>query len=831
MRIPKLILCEFKRLLLRGIRYFELTPTTPIQVILGTNGSGKSSVIKELSPLPAEIDNYGTNGYKEIHIEHRGDFYILKSVFSGKKGSHSFVRNGEELNKGGTITVQRDLVKAYFNYTQEIHDLLTGITRFTNMAPLKRRHWITMFSNSDYDYAIKLYNRVAERYRDVSGTLRTLKRRLVLESEKVVDIKTQEKLESEIESIHRELSKLLELRIPLDKSPEECVSEYDRIEDAILTLSDALIRNTLRIPKTSCTTIEEIDQEIAELHIQYRTAQQITESLAKEHGSVKESERILKQTNAQSQEQLSEKLKSLTEEQLKLLEHKNLFQNIHPGPAMALSALESISEALISHAQSLPINAEKYYSRETFNQNTLSLQSTEEQIAKLRDKIQSLSAEKKHQDIHRNTNETVCPKCSHQWRIGYNEATYERVCSELEVSAKILDELLQTKTKIEGVITNINDYFRTYKAITSIYDKWPILNDLWVVVADKTVILDNPGRIPNILLDYKANLTIDQQYLLLQKEIDRTKELMALASSVGNQDLDKITEKLSSLEAELQTKATIIEHCNKEIKKLRVHKNAMVEIETMQSELGKLLNSREAQHIETLEAFRRSIFNSAIKHISSTLAKKESAMVELRGQRTIISDIEAQISMLIEDEEALKLLVQELSPKEGLIAEGLLGFMKVFTSQWNRLVLDKVFSYQFEVLPCKVDDSDSVELDYRFPVKIMGNIIDDVSETSKGQMELIDLGFVVAGMKHLGLHDFPLILDEFGAHLDSQHRSNATNLVKSLIEHHQFTQLFMVNHYDSVYGAFTNAQLTVMCDGNIALPKDCVYNKHVVMKT
>jgi prefoldin subunit 5 len=365
--------------------------------------------------------------------------------------------------------------------------------------------------------------------------------------------------------------------------------------------------------------------------------------------------------------------------------------------------------------------------------------------------------------------------------------------------------------------------------ITTLGEKWSILRDLWTHILDKKVILENPNKILNIIPTYRANLLIDQQHGLITKEIDGVKDLMALASSVGNQDLTKLTQELSALEGELQSLARDIDECNQQIKKLRQHKTMIQEIESMQSRLRDILDSRTLLHEEILEAHRRTIFNTAIKHVNTTLARKEGAIAEIRGQRAIIADIESQISMLQEDEEALKLLTQELSPKEGLIAEGLFGFIKVFTSQWNKLVLEKVFSYQFSVLPCAVDEANGIELDYQFPVMIGSHDkpIDDISLTSKGQMELLDLGFVIVAMKHLGLHDFPLILDEFGANLDSSHRSKATNLVKSLMEQHPFPQLFMVNHYDSIYGAFTNAQTTVLCSDNIVIPKDCVYNQHV----
>ena len=69
MKYTKLILFRCVRLRLKNIEYFEMNPSEPVQLILGTNGSGKSSIMMELSPLPSEASDYRDGGYKEIHIE------------------------------------------------------------------------------------------------------------------------------------------------------------------------------------------------------------------------------------------------------------------------------------------------------------------------------------------------------------------------------------------------------------------------------------------------------------------------------------------------------------------------------------------------------------------------------------------------------------------------------------------------------------------------------------------------------------------------------------------------------------------------------------------
>jgi len=112
-KITYLEIVGFKRFRLNGIKKFVMKPNQPVQLILGTNGSGKSSLMGELTPLPAEQSNYHKDGYKIIHITKGNNKYILKSEL-GVSHPHSFILNDQELNDGGTITVQREFVRQHF---------------------------------------------------------------------------------------------------------------------------------------------------------------------------------------------------------------------------------------------------------------------------------------------------------------------------------------------------------------------------------------------------------------------------------------------------------------------------------------------------------------------------------------------------------------------------------------------------------------------------------------------------------------------------------------------------------------------------------------------
>ena len=91
MQIHELSLRGYKRLLLNRIQRFTLKPHAPHQLIIGTNGSGKSSVMAELTPLPPFGGSFLKTGSKVIRLSHRGGEYTLSSDFSNGSKPHSFI--------------------------------------------------------------------------------------------------------------------------------------------------------------------------------------------------------------------------------------------------------------------------------------------------------------------------------------------------------------------------------------------------------------------------------------------------------------------------------------------------------------------------------------------------------------------------------------------------------------------------------------------------------------------------------------------------------------------------------------------------------------------
>ena len=214
MRYVKLELKGFRRIALAGIHTFVIEPHSSTQIILGTNGCGKSSIMKQLSPDPAKKDDFSKDGYKKIWIEHNGVIYSILTEFEhGTRCTFVNETTGEIINNKGTAKVQEQLNRQVLGYNPEIHDILTGQERFTDMSPSRRREWFTMMSDVDYTFAIKLFNKAKENARDVSGALKQAKKRLNEEYSLIITEEERLRINDNIKEIENRIEALRAINV------------------------------------------------------------------------------------------------------------------------------------------------------------------------------------------------------------------------------------------------------------------------------------------------------------------------------------------------------------------------------------------------------------------------------------------------------------------------------------------------------------------------------------------------------------------------------------------------------------------------------------------
>jgi energy-coupling factor transporter ATP-binding protein EcfA2 len=833
MKYLELQLKGYKRMMLNRYTHFTIRPEETIQLIVGTNGSGKSSMLAEMTPLPALSQNFTKEGFKKVTIEHRNHLYELFSgyIHNGKSlvWSHSFKKDGEELNEGRNLTTQKELSDKEFGISESVRDLIQDKIRFTDMGPSVRRQWFTDLSETSYDYAIRLFNKTKERHRDVVGAYKQAQRRLVAERAKIMPDEERIALEKEVDELYAFLNFMNEHRKPLDKDPEMLNRQHNELMERIQGVCQTLLRKQRRTDKAGFASIEEIEHAIFQAAKNYEVHSSLHQNFCEEFSKIAETVESVRRSGTEDDAEIIANIRECNETITQERSRRTILTGEHYDIETIRNALDTVWPAAQAICLELPSNKDRRYSQQLREDNQSKLNKINSDLQTIEKDLAEIKVRKAHQESHKNSDKTVCPKCSFAWVNGFTEALYKDLCDKETKVSELIGPLLEQKKVCEQYREEVENYVKLYRDLMSYVRSWPILEPLWSEINDKGYFLDNPSNVS--LAHNRFKMEVESELVCLQA-MKRKKEFedkLELRKQLGNQDLDKLNKTQAALEAKIREHSTQMQSAAAAKAGLSALLSDLKQMISKTSEVEVDIKRAESLLDETVEYRRRKAYQDAIREVQSLLARKEDALSAVRIQYGVIQDLEQQIDQLEIDCAALAQLVNELSPTDGLIAEGLMGFIRVFVAQMNAFI-KKIWSYPLVIVPCQPEADGSVELDYKFPVivKDKENTINDVALGSEGMLEIFNLAFVVTAMKYLHINDGALYLDEFAAAMDQDHRHNAIEAVKGLIETFGFKQIFIISHNIEFHGAFANAQLCVLNKENIAVPKDKKYNEHVV---
>lgn len=825
MKIISLELKGYTRLALNNIEYLKFIPENKIQLILGTNGSGKSSLLQELTPLPASPTDYTKDGYKIIELLHNNIRYTLKSIFSSSGNKFHFIKEDEELNTGHTVTIYKELVKKHFNITPDVHELLTGLTKFHEMSTTDRRSWFTRISEADYTFAFSVYNNLREQLRDIQGSIKLSQSRLVQESSKLLKPEEEKVIREEIKNLTELLHLFLSYKTPIKYSENQLKEKLIEIDDFLMKSSKELLFNRGRfLNLENYQDVEQIDMNILDASIEIGV---LENNISKLLQNIEHNENTLKLISETKLDSLSDLDKNLDSLILKVSNlNKSLRYNIKFNDNKQASlALITVYQNLVELFSSMESNSDYRYSKGKFEEANKKLTQIKLSINTFKTNRDDLIIKIKELDHLKTHDEVECPKCDHKWFLSYNQNIHEDLKTKLNQVANIITSLEEEQVKTEEYISNSINYFNQYKAYNDIKNNWSILRGMFEYLEAKNMVLEAPRAILNIVNSIQTDL--DSQ-ILIDTHNEEINNLLKLRENISNDQISNIDKLKISIEEDNKLVFTynskIINNKNF-IRNLEEYKDTILKISTISSKLELAITARTDTLYEQLELARKIAINDYIQVVQYELSKREQLISKIDLQASIVKNLETQIVELNESLEVLKIAVKEISPNEGLIAKGLTGFINHFVSQVNSFI-KKIWLYPMELVPMQADDEEGIDLDYKFAVKINNNkVIPDIKKASSGMKEVIDLAFVLVSMVYLKLEDSPIYLDEFAAKLDKSHRDAAFHVITNLITSANYSQIYMVSHYENSYGSLKNSDITVLCPSNIILPKDLVFNK------
>jgi hypothetical protein len=814
MKILQLRLYGYKRLLLNNITQVEYNPSEKMQLIIGTNGSGKSSLLKELTPLPAIRNEYTPDGYKVITIEHNGKIYTLSSRF-GVGHSHSLVVDDSELNTGGTFNVQKELVYQIFGITFDIHELLLSSSNFTSFSPLERRKWFTLLSDTDYEFALVTYQKVKDKLRDTSGAIKMAKARLVThESRRLGDVEILS-IKEDIQKQYKVIEDLLTLKTPMLKYNDQLYSDKKTIDQNLNIVSKSLLKLIRAYIVTDNNNISS-DRVKAETQIDY--LEQENSKLQKLYSEIDYTISKLQENNIQEVEDIDKAI-SVIVKGLESVTSKLRFHWTISDVQSFKQALESNEELLTYLFNMFPINTDKKYSKERYTNIVNDLNKGNALIRSLNEDLSITEADIKTLEHMKSHNQIDCPECHHKWIIGYDEHKYQQ---RLSRQSKLIEEIEFNKSVVvvlEKELEDVRSYMELYRTYLNIVQNWKVLAPLIEILNDQNVILAKPQYGITIILQCKQEIILMEEIHKLEAELKEYELLKSLTLSNKEVNIATLLSQRDQYSQSLHTNISNIQKLNSRIAILKSNESILEKVEEYKKTIYQLLLNNSDVSKQLLNNLETNIVNELISQMKMELVIKENALNDAITIQQSIIEIQSQIKDMVDEEESLTSLLKVLSPTDGLIGESIMGFIEVFITQINNIIA-QIWSYPMEVLSCNIDSENTSELTYRFPVRIKEQEppSPDVKKVSGGMGEMIDLAFKIVAMKYLGLSQYPLYMDEFGRTFDNYHRQSAMNIITTLLAQSDFTQLFLISHHESNYGSLRNTDINIMCENNIILP-------------
>lgn len=829
MKILSLELYLYKRFSLNNTSYFKITLLDQLQLIVGTNGSGKSSLLYALSPMPANANDYAKEGYKYIEISHNNHTYSLRSTFSPKQ-SHSFIIDGrDELNKGGTASVQKELVQKHFGITANIHELLIGNSKFTNMSPAERRSWFTLMSDVNYDYAISVYQKLKERHRDTQGAIKVLNNRIVQESTKALSELDVMRLNENVVDINNVLSYLLDQRPNVASNLMVARTALTTNTDAIITSNVDIITLIKSLRKlTRDVDINDLDADIIDKQSQLLSYNNRLESLMHIATTKHQLAKNIQSSQVDDISRLDEDILKLEADIIHARSNINT-DLLFSDTTSALSELANLLPDLTDIFSVMPMNADKSICRASHTDLFNKINNDKNQLQALQSKVNKVYLEVQKQEHLLTHNETICPNCEYKWSRGYTATDHANLTKLHAATVTEIEQITLVISNDTARLSDMKDYFDLYSRYNNITKIATALRPLWDRLLASDIILVDPKSIPSILgglyEDIKTMVYIDT-LVTQQSELNH---IVSITKGNGVKSLTDLINDIQDTELEINDTKEKIDTLKNKVLLNNTTKEMLSRLQHQSNLLSDLLNTQNKLKEDNLDILKREAINALITDLNIKRSTIEHMVSASQIQIGVVATLNANLADLVIQEANLRLLVDGLSPVDGLIAQGMTGFINAYIGKMNKFI-SSVWQYPLVIQPCAMPDDKVIELDYKFPLSANGNTaVADVALGSAAMQDIIDLAFKLVAAHYLGLATYPVYLDELGKTFDLVHRQAVTSVISNITSTSDIEQVFMVSHYSDSYGSLKNSTTTVLCPANIVIPKDAIVNQHVVM--
>lgn len=841
-----------------GISHVKIDFTRPATAILGGNGSGKSSLLRQLVPSPANRPDFSKTGRIVKTIEHGGDLYELSSDFSNATAPHSFKKNGAELNVSGTTDVQKDLIVEHFGLQNFMNDILAGDFHVCSAQKAFRKQMFSSCYPSDLTFVLEYHKKVCSQIRAFGNQIKLLQQREGALTASLIDQEERERLGALREGALAILDRIDKINLVLENEIEQLSKNpllqlpYHQVDTAeTIQLLDDLrykyVHMYKDIDKARCAgeTIDhehlkekwnEYSNEVMYLNKTKKDTEEILQTLRFEldkFAGLKNASAVDKKTELSREVEIIKKEIEILKVDPQLLNTPTIPMNKLVYVLELMGKIEILATELHGYAGNI-IGSEQLNKLKADNENLKFSMKT--LLNERMGHDQTLSQSKSR--LYSLTKNSFPPDCV---RVCALRATLEGSIRDCKLRIEQLEKRIgEIDTQLRH---NQEQLDHNEKVIQESAPAFPIMKELYDILAENFLVeialkgetfvdcLNNhSAEIVNRLIQAVDASKKYYRYKELNDRMTQIEETLSMMETVDNATMSTaiIESIIAEKEAKLEEGIKKIASIDDKVKYLYDHMETIGETGKVLKVLDDTINDVQTNlNIEWLKTridFDRKIIREHLAIKGDLSAKLREIEFTLSEQKRTLDILETEIKPTLNNLRTKKLqweLVEAgLSPSKGLPCIYLIRFINRLIAKANALIKE-VWCYDLEMV--YLDEGE--DLDFTIEVLInKSTTVKDISICSKGQQAIIDLAMTLAICIERGwLNNYPCKFDEVDAALTEQHRTSLVGMISRLIDDGILKQMFLVNHFAAQTG-MSNCESVCLSSDGIVLPS--VVNEH-----
>lgn len=843
MRIRRIELFRYRPFVFNEVELFEMDMENDVQNIIGTNGSGKTSLLNELNPRPAARKSYGENGYKKIYIRHNNSDYLLVSDFSNPSAAHSFLKDGEELNSSGTTGVQEELIVTHLGYTTQVRNLCYGKALLSKMPTGNRKTYLMTIHPCQMKLVLEKFKKVSSIVRDCHSNLVMLHERKTMLETQLLDANTRVTLEAESKQLSEELShvvsylhKLNAQQSIVDQALRDC--EKPGVPVSVHTLRSRRIFYKNYTAITRDISVETLKHnETTEISVLINKLQNLQGRIVGLNREIDKYEDHIRQNDAKGalesiESNIANLMLAITELEAVKSDAIPFEQYLLERIPQQINQLIDLVSFFIGYNKPIPSSVEVRALREKLQRLSLKRQNANYRLrsaTEQRGQYEKQLHEKIIQDIPEGCGGCVLYRryFASITEVQQHYDQTHRDVERTELLTKRLDLVIAGRSETLALyemalpqLQKISDYLNEHRYL------FEPLKDLDLLA----IIRKNPTL---LIIRLQQHLTASQNHYMLRNkraELERLlleQEQLKSPSEFSHGFLIKMVaekqhevaclhQEYAQYERDIGRKRTSISILDAYAQELRDLDQGLKTTQQSLAYEGLVHEKTVLQLYTDMLLSMRSKLVARLAEVDKTLRDQD--LIQARYTDEVLVNIEK-----IKHREAeYKLLEKALSPTTGIPNGYMVQFLNDTLKNAN-LFLSEVFSYPFEFVFFAEDQP----LDYNFKMRVRDVPIPDISEGSDAQEEMANFAFNLAiTLQHTNAN-YPLMLDECGRTFDSYHKQKLVEFLKTITEDRLVPQLFLINHHATISAGLLNSDTVVLNSDNIVVPEH--YNEHVHM--